>query len=185
MSQHVAAADPAHNAVVHLDKARYAAARPFVVLGGIGVIAGGLVAAATAQSPSENASWAAAYLVLVIGAAQIALGFGQAVLPPQAPSTGQVRSRALGWAIANAAVMCGTLVDVPALLYAGSALLVVTLIAFLRALPLTMPVGRLRHRGGLRQAGGLRRAWPIVGYRAIVVVLLVSTPVGCIVSAAH
>lgn len=42
---------------------RGSAALPFAVVGVTCVVAGGLVAAATAPAPSEHASWAAAYLV--------------------------------------------------------------------------------------------------------------------------
>jgi hypothetical protein len=48
--------------------ARCSAALPFVALGAVCVVAGGLVSAASAFAPSEHAAWAAAYLVLLAGA---------------------------------------------------------------------------------------------------------------------
>ena len=38
---------------------------PFGIVGVVRVVAGGLVAAATAPAPTEHGGWAAAYLVLV------------------------------------------------------------------------------------------------------------------------
>src|SRR5664280_344044 len=49
--------------------ARRSAALPFAAVGAACIVAGGLVAAVSAPAPSEHASWAAAYLVLVVGAA--------------------------------------------------------------------------------------------------------------------
>ena len=53
------------------------AARWFVAAGSSCVVVGGLVAAATGPTGFEDGSWVAAYLVLVGGVAQIALGVGQ------------------------------------------------------------------------------------------------------------
>jgi len=44
---------------------RSAAMLPFGIVGVVCVVAGGLVAAATAPAPTEHGGWAAAYLVLV------------------------------------------------------------------------------------------------------------------------
>lgn len=49
----------------------------FVIVGGVSIILGGLAAAATSPLGWEHGSWAAAYLVLVTGAAQLLLGVGQ------------------------------------------------------------------------------------------------------------
>lgn len=67
--------------------ARLRPALPFAIVGTACVIAGGLVAAATAPAPSEHGSWAAAYLVLVAGMAQVALAMEQGMLA-QAPLRG-------------------------------------------------------------------------------------------------
>lgn len=56
---------------------------PFIATGGTLVVAGGLVAAVNSAAPFAHGSWLAAYLVLVGGVAQIALGVGAAALAPQ------------------------------------------------------------------------------------------------------
>src|SRR5579875_3107512 len=97
---------------------------PFAAFGTACVIAGGLVAAATAPAPSGHGSWAAAYLVLVGGVAQVALGAGQALLAPRSPSRRLVAAEFAGWNAGNAAVLAGTLAGVTPLVDAGGALLV-------------------------------------------------------------
>src|SRR5664280_2796146 len=72
--------------------ARRSAALPFAAVGAACIVAGGLVAAVSAPAPSEHASWAAAYLVLVVGVAQAALGVGQALLALRVPSRRNVIS---------------------------------------------------------------------------------------------
>ncbi len=62
--------------------ARWAPALPFGAAGAVCVVAGGLVSAAIAPALSELGSWAVAYLVLVGGAAQAAVGTGHALLAP-------------------------------------------------------------------------------------------------------
>lgn len=137
---------------------------PLILAGGACIIAGGLVAAATAPAPSTHGSWAAAYLVLVAGAAQVVLGLGQAVLAPVAPSRRVVTNEVVVWNTANAAVIAGTLLGLAALLYAGSALLVLGLGVFLHS----------THSPG-RPAPGLLWA-----YRLLTLLLLVSIPVGLV-----
>lgn len=84
------------------------AALPFVVLGAACVVAGGLVAAAVAMAPSQLGSWAAAYLVLVGGVAQVALGAGQALLASRPPGRRAVAAGVAGWNAGNGAVLAGT-----------------------------------------------------------------------------
>src|SRR5690625_2512550 len=52
----------------------------FVVTGIVGVVAGGGLAAGTASDPTEFPVWASAYLALVVGVVQIALGLGAGAL---------------------------------------------------------------------------------------------------------
>ncbi|TAM87041.1 MAG: hypothetical protein EPN43_09760, partial [Jatrophihabitans sp.] len=135
------------------------AAAPFVALGLACVIGGGLVSAALATDASYHSSWAVAYVVLVAGVAQAALGAGQAIL-----SGGEVAARTraaelVAWNVGNAAVIIGTLFDVKALLYLGAVLLVATLATVLHAVRQAAP-GRL-----------------LMGFRVVVVLLLVSIPV--------
>jgi hypothetical protein len=143
---------------------------PFTVIGVACVVAGGLVAAATAHAPSQNASWAAAYLVLVGGVAQVGLGLGQALLTGR-PSARVVTIEFACWNAGNAAVIIGTLLDQPAVVDVGGALLVVTLVLL---------AYRLRARG-VRAGSGARR-WQLYGFQLLVVVLAVSIPIGLVLA---
>jgi len=143
-------------------------------IGAVGIIAGGLVAAATARSPSENASWAAAYLVLVVGVAQIALAAGQAVFSAD-PLTGRaVGLEAGGWNAANALVIAGTLAGIDVIVYIGGALLVVALAAFAYAVRGTGGFAPPLHERHMR--------WMLYAFRAIVLLLLVSVPIGIVLA---
>ena len=137
---------------------------PPVVLGVVSVIVGGLVAAVTTPAGWQHGAWAAAYLVLVTGVAQIGLGVGQAVLAATPPSSALVALQVSGWNLGSAAVILGTLAGAPALVSVGGVLLVACL-------------GLLMYgvRGG--QTG--RLLWL---YRLLVLVLLVSIPVGLLLS---
>lgn len=138
---------------------------PFTVIGALGVIGGGLLSAITAAHPSYHASWAVAYVVLVIGVAQLTLGVAQASL-----TGGTVRGRVVAWQavcwnLGNALVLIGTLTAVPVVLYAGTLL-------FLAALALFAVVIRTGRRGLLFAV-----AW------ALLVLLAISAPVGAIIQA--
>jgi hypothetical protein len=133
-----------------------------LLIGGAGVVAGGLVAAATAAVASEKASWAAAYLVLVVGVAQLGLAAGLSWLVDDWPSSRLIAVEFLAWNLGNAAVLAGTLLSVQPLLDAGGVLIVLALLAALAATRPARP-GRL--------------LW---AYRALVVLVLVSVPVGLV-----
>lgn len=143
---------------------------PFAVLGTLCVIAGGLVAAATAPVASLHGSWAAAYLVLVAGVSQVGLGVGQGLLAPRAPSTSHVASVCALWNAGNAAVLAGVLTDLVPVVDIGGALLVI-------ALALVV----LGARGGAT-TGQRTRRWTLYGFRLLVLVLLVSIPVGLVLT---
>jgi hypothetical protein len=142
------------------------AAAPFVLVGAVAVVAGGLVSAVSAMSPSELGSWSAAYLVLVAGVAQIALGIGQAGLAPRTPSRAIVAGQFSLWNLGNLAVLVGTLLDVVPVVDLGGALLVVALALLAAAV-----------RGAPERK--LRVLW---AFRLLVVVLLVSIPVGLVLA---
>lgn len=146
---------------------RVGRATPFVIIGSGFVVLGGLVAAITAPASLAHGSWAAAYLVLVTGVAQIGLGVGQALLGQRIPTAKLVLAELVGWTAGSAAVIAGTLVTKPWLVSAGGAVLVVTL-------------GLLAYgaRGSGSQVG--RLLWL---YRGLLLVLLVSIPVGLVLSA--
>lgn len=142
--------------------ARWPAARPFVVVGSVCTIAGGLVAAVTRPTGFELGSWLAAYLVLVGGVAQIALGVGQAWLAGEPPRQTEVRAEAVTWNLAVVATVAGTLVPAPILTTLGGIATVVALGRFL---------------AGVRTAGAASRTARTL-YRGFAAIVLVSTPVG-------
>jgi len=157
---------------VEIQCARWVVSWPLFAAGGAAIVAGGLVGAATAPSPSEKGSWAAAYLVLVAGVAQIGLGFGQAALSTATLSTRILGTETIGWNAANAAVIAGTLANVDSLVDTGGILLVATLATF-----------ATRVRGGEAAFGG--RRWPAYVFRGLVVVLMISIPIGLVLATVH
>jgi len=122
-------------------------------------------AAVSAPAPSEHASWAAAYLVLVVGAAQAALGVGQALLALRVPSRRNVAVQFTAWNLGNAAVLTGTLAGITTLVDTGGALLVVALLL-------------LR---GVR-TGREPRTWLLWAFRLLAAVLLISIPIGLVLA---
>jgi hypothetical protein len=137
---------------------------PSFLIGAACVVAGGIVAAITATAPSENGAWAAAYLVLVGGVAQIALGLGQAWLAARPPSREAVVAELAIFNLGNAAVIGGTLAGRTWLVDLGGALLVVALALYLWT--------TRRARGG----------WVLPAYRLLVAFVLVSIPVGLVLA---
>jgi hypothetical protein len=140
--------------------------RIFVVLGAGGVIAGGCVAAASSVAPSATDSWAAGYLVLVAGVAQVFLGLGQfRVARPITPPA--VCGAELGcWNVGNGAVLVGVLCRFEALLLLGSVLLVTALALFAFS----------------TRRGVVGRGWLQIGYRILLVVLALSIPAGVLLA---
>jgi hypothetical protein len=137
----------------------------FAAVGAACVVAGGLTAAVSATAPSEHGAWAAAYLVLVCGVAQIALGAGQ-------PLLGHPARRLLAWEFAawnlgNAGVLAGTLAGSTTVVDAGGVLLAaaLALMAF-----------------GTRKTSA-SRVWALRGYRVLTALVLVSIPVGLVLAA--
>lgn len=141
-------------------------ATPFLVIGGVGILAGGLLSAASAASPSYLASWAVAYLVLVVGFAQLLLGVGQAQLAVRRPPAGLVAAEVLAFNLANIAVLAGSLASLVVLTWIGAALIVMAMALFIWA----------------ARGGGTRHAWLLWLYRAMIVVLLVSAPIGILLA---
>lgn len=122
------AADPAARRPARANPARW-----LVLLGAAQVIFGGLVAAVTGPLNLDTGSWLAAYLVLVGGVAQYAMGragdwFGHR------PGSKSMGARVAGWNGGNAAVIIGTLVMAPVLVDAGGLALVIVLIGEFRGL---------------------------------------------------
>ena len=142
---------------------------PAFVVGAVCVVAGGLVAAVTGPLALVHGSWAAAYLVLVAGVAQIALAGGQALLARHPVSRRLMLMEFAGWNLGNAAVIAGTLWGAELLVNFGGALLVVALGALLVA---------TRSGSGQVDAVAHGRRMALLAVRALVALLLVSIPVG-------
>ena len=147
---------------------RWSVSWPLFAFGAIGVVSGGLVAAAIAPAPTEHGAWAAAYLVLVVGVAQIALSAGQAWLAADAPSSRVVMAEAACWNMANALVVAGTITNAHPVVYVGGALLVAALAIF---------------ASGVRGAAPVRgKRWPVYVFRGLLALLLVSIPTGLVLA---
>lgn len=145
---------------------RWSAGLPFAIVGAASIVAGGLVAAATASAPTEHGTWAAAYLVLVAGVAQICLGVGQALLAPSAPSRRIVAVELAAWNAGNIGVIAGTLLGRVPLVDAGGALLVLSLL-FL---------------SNQARGQGRRRSRVVLAYWLLVALVLVSVPIGLVLA---
>ncbi|MDN5880579.1 MAG: hypothetical protein ACTHWW_00790 [Arthrobacter sp.] len=141
-------------------------ATPFLVIGGLGMLLGGLFSAISAASPSYLAAWAVAYLVLVVGVAQVVLGLGQARLAVKTPSEGFVSAEVLTYNLANIAVLGGSMFSLTLLTWIGAGLIVVAMGLFIWA---------------ARGAASEQRWW-LYGYRAMIVIILVSAPIGIILA---
>jgi hypothetical protein len=142
--------------------ARWPAARSFLVIGSVYIIAGGIVAAVTRPTGFELGSWLAAYLVLVGGVAQIAFGVGQAWLADGPPRPGEVRAELTAWNAGVGATVIGTLVPVPIVTTLGGVATVVAIVLF---------------SSGVRLPG-LAPRWARSLYLGVAAIVLMSTPVG-------
>lgn len=145
-------------------------ATALTAVGGCCVVLGGLVAAVSGPLDLARGSWLAAYLVLVGGVAQYAMGqarvrYGEGV---RQPGRGWIQLG--GWNLGGVAVIAGTFTAEPLMVDAGSALMVATLVIALRA---TRPAAR--------SVGRPSFLW-FWGYRTLLLVLAVSIPVGMLLS---
>lgn len=138
---------------------------PALVLALLCVIAGGLVSAVTAHAATQAASWAAAYLVLVGGVGTGGLAVGRGLFSRVEPTRARLGSELTTWLLGNALVLTGTLLTPAWLVEVGSVLLLVALVSVVAAV----------YRGG--GAAILRRL-----FLTLVIVLLVSIPVGVLIS---
>lgn len=138
------------------------------------IVAGGLVAAVAGPLDLASGSWLAAYLVLVGGVAQVAMGAARTRhLEHERRSTAAL-SQIATWNGGNACVIGGTLADEPLLVDLGSVLLVVALMIALQA-------AGPRRDAALSFGGQAARRVPWV-YHGLLVLLLVSIPVGVVLS---
>lgn len=136
---------------------------PFAVVGTCCVVAGGLLAAVVAHSPTEHQVWSVAYLVLVPGVVQIALGAGETVLAAHEPGPWALLTQLLLYNVGNALVIAGTVAEQAVVTDIGSALLVAALVTF-------VVFSRGAHARVLR--------WI---YQTLVVIVLISVPIGVII----
>ncbi|MDE2496539.1 MAG: hypothetical protein KGK35_01820 [Xanthomonadaceae bacterium] len=142
--------------------ARWQAARPFAALGAGAIIAGGLVAAAVAHHPAEHPVWMSAYLVLVVGVAQIVFGVGQAWLSGDVPGPRWSAAEWIVFNLGNLGVIIGTLCEQFALVLVGTVLFALAIALFLLA---------------TRARGGSRRGW-LMAYRIVLGLVFASSLVG-------
>lgn len=139
------------------------------VAGGVSVVVGGLVAAVTEPMKWTEGSWVAAFLVLVAGVAQLGVAAGQAHLSGAAPSAPFVAAQCGMWNLGCAAVITGTLLASPPIVSAASAPLLVALV---------MSMITTRRRPTLHPVAAS-------AYRLLLLVVLVSIPIGVALSFAR
>ena len=137
---------------------------PFVALGWAAIVASGLIAAAVARHPAEYLVWMVAYLVLIAGAAQVALGKGLAKLPDQTPSAGMIWGSWILLNMGHAGIISGTLAGTFPLVAAATVLYLIAVVW------LGAAVRPGTHKAGLN--------W----YRTLIVVLFVSALIGATLS---
>jgi len=140
-----------------------------VILGFASIIAGGLVAAATGPLELSRGSWVAAYLVLVGGIAQLALGWVPGWLARPLPER-HAWWQLAAWNLGNAIVIVATLAEWPLAVVVGSVLLVIAL-----GLALFAWFGQGAARAPVDDAWS---QWAAGAYLALIVLLIVSIPVG-------
>lgn len=144
-----------------------------IVAGYVCIVAGGLLAAVTGPLGLAHGSWAAAYLVLVGGVGQLALGWVPGVLAR--PTAGRSAwAVVITWNTGNLLVLGGTIAGVTLGVDAGSVLLAGALLLALVALS--------GWRGGLPPD---RSRWVLVlgwAYLGLLLLLVVSIPVGLVLA---
>jgi len=143
-----------------------------IAAGYLCIVAGGLVAAVTGPLDLVHGSWAAAYLVLVGGIGQLALGWVPGVLG-RPTDGGSAWAVLFAWNLGNAAVLAGTFTGRTIGVDVGSVLLVLALVLALVALS--------GWRSEVLAADRWRRllGWSYLG---LLVLLVVSIPVGIVLA---
>jgi hypothetical protein len=159
-------------------KAALLAANAMTAIGASAVIAGGLVAAVTEPLGLNEGSWLAAYLVLVVGTGQYAMGFAHRQCRDQLVRQSRGWTQLGCWNLGSAAVIAGVIANQRLLVDAGSILLAC-------ALYMTWTVCRTLPPPGVARPWAARlwaaRLWG-VSYRALLVVLAISIPAGVALS---
>lgn len=146
-----------------------------VALGSGCILLGGLVAAVTGPLQLENGSWLAAYLVLVCGIGTRTMGTARTRPARSVRSWIQLGC----WVLGNAAVITGTFVATPVVVeIAVLPLLVALIIALIR----TVPAGGDHRGSGLPTQPRTGPGWRLLAYRGVLAVLLISAPIGVLLS---
>lgn len=102
--------------------------RPFLLVALLALLVAGFLAAFLAHAPSRQLLWLVAYLVLVAGLAQVALGLGRAGLARVLPTARRMRAECLAFNAANVLVIGATLAASLAGILVGSVLFAVVLL---------------------------------------------------------
>lgn len=157
-----------------LNGTRSAWLKPYIVAGFTCIVAGGLLAAATAYVTTQKTAWATAYIVLVGGIAQIGLGAAVAWLAPTAPRRFAWWAF-IGWNIGNACVLAGQMTGVLLVTDLGTVVLIAALVIVLIA------------AGDRGARGGAEKAMPphpavLWAFRSLVLLLAVTMPIGVILA---
>lgn len=138
------------------------AAQAFVVIGTAAIVAGGLISALTARTTVYHSAWVVAYLVLIVGVSQVALGLGQWRLASSPLGARSAIGLLVLFNLGNAGVILGSLTATTIWVDLGSALLIAALIFF----------------GWTVRSGSRTFVWWL--YWAFVVMLAVSVVVGLV-----
>ena len=132
-------------------------------VGGLSIVVAGVISAFLPDEARSFDTWLVAYLVLVAGVAQVAIGWGLSKLPAKKVAT-HVWTVFLAFNIGNWLVVSGTLIRETLFVYVGGALLFFAMLVCLVAVR------------------GAKRTPALYAYMFVVAVILISTPVGLILS---
>lgn len=144
---------------------RLLAAMPFLVVAALAITAAGITAAVVAHAPTQPLIWMIAYLILVVGVAQAALGSVQASMS-RSPLPVRFRlAQFLLFNAGNAGVIVGTLSSSWLIVLAGTLLFAAALAMFLYS--------SWKCRGG----------WLLHVYRVLLTILFTGSIVGLALSA--
>lgn len=157
------------------------AASVWLVTAGSGfVLLGGLVAAVTGPLGWERGSWLAAYMVLVCGVAQFVMGRAPAWFD-RPVSVRLTWMQLAGWNAGNGMVIGGTLAGLPNLVDVGGIVLLVILVDMIRD-AVRNPGPPAMDPFTVRGTAARIRGWGWGAYRALLVLLVVSIPVGLVLA---
>lgn len=139
-----------------------------IILSYFAIIAGGVLSAFTARTPTRLTMWVVAYLVLVAGIIQLGLSYSWLAL--KLPTTAIPLSAFIFYNFGNAAVVIGRVLKgrsrwAKYLVFRGGALLAISMI------------------GLIWSAWGVTLSWTSVLFYTFAVVILVSMPIGLTLSA--